>query len=286
VVIAIIPILIGLLLPAVQKVREAAARIQCHNNLHQIGIATHSLHDAYSVLPPLCAPDGLPQSPITLPRPFYGRNYTLFHWLLPFIEQDNVFHQSTPTVYAGGTYAIVVKTYVCPSDPSIADGRSQPSYQGANQYGAGCYASNYYAFGDPGSGSVQGASRIPASFPDGLSNTVLYAEIYGTCGWNGDITFMYGSLWADSKPIWRPIFGTNTTDKDPAGAGYPPVLKFQVQPNWRTGCDPSRAQSPHAAGISVGLGDGSFRNVSTGISPATWAAACDPRDGGVLGPDW
>jgi hypothetical protein len=61
---------------------------------------------------------------------------------------------------------------------------------------------------------------------------------------------------------------------------------FQVQPDWVHACDSTRAQSPHAGGIDVCLGDGSVRFVSAGISPATWANACDPRDGAPLGSDW
>jgi hypothetical protein len=59
---------------------------------------------------------------------------------------------------------------------------------------------------------------------------------------------------------------------------------FQVQPHWANNCDPIAAQSPHPSGIMVGLGDGSVRFVSAGISPAMWARACDPQDGQPL--DW
>jgi prepilin-type processing-associated H-X9-DG protein len=61
---------------------------------------------------------------------------------------------------------------------------------------------------------------------------------------------------------------------------------FQVQPNYLTQCDPARAQSPHPGGINVCMGDGSVRFVSSGISAATWASACDPQDGVPLGADW
>src|SRR5882724_1181197 len=92
VVIAILAILIGLLLPAVQKVRQAAARMQCQNNLKQIGLAIHNIHQAYGALPPLCAPNGYPGNETTVAAPPYnGHNYTVFAWLLPFIEQENVF---------------------------------------------------------------------------------------------------------------------------------------------------------------------------------------------------
>jgi prepilin-type N-terminal cleavage/methylation domain-containing protein/prepilin-type processing-associated H-X9-DG protein len=280
VVIAIIAILIGLLLPAVQKVREAAARSQCTNNMKQIGIAIHSLHDAHRCLPPAMAPSAT--SPITTPGPYQGPyGYTVFHWMLPFIEQTAVWRALIPSnsSYGGIQYDKVIPTYLCPSDSSTSQGKCVTPYGGANNWGATNYAANYYAFGNPRLGTLSACNKIPANFEDGHSNVVFFTEMYGTCGWSNDINFCYGSLWADSNSVWRGLVCTNTSYKDVAGAGSPPCNFFQVQPNYLRECDPSRAQSAHTSGINVLMGDGSVHFVSQSCSAASWAAACDPRDG-------
>jgi prepilin-type N-terminal cleavage/methylation domain-containing protein len=284
VVIAIIAVLIGMLLPAIQKVRAAAARARCGNNLHQIGVAVHHIDGDFGGLPPLCTASAV--SPMPFPGPFHGMPYTFHCWLLPYLEQGNVFSKCWPGGYAGGQYFQVIPPYICPSDPSEAGGMCQTSYGGANHWGGSSYLANYLTFGDPAAGRVEGQSRLVSSFPRGLSNTIIFTEGYVTCGWTNDLTFMYGSLWADSNSVWRPIFGTNTSYKSPNGRGYPAVFKFQVTPDWRTGCDPSRAQSPHNAGINVLLADGTVRFLTQNISDATWHVACDPRTTANLGNDW
>ncbi len=299
VVIAIIAILIGLLLPAVQKVREAAARMQCGNNLKQIALASHGAHDANGHLPPLSAPCADPgvASCFTPAATPYGRHhYTLFAFLLPHVEQDNVFRLMTPTGYAGGRYFDVVKTYLCPSDPSISGGKNQTTNGGANNWGASSYGGNNYVFGDPPRTTTYGQAKFAASFPDGQSNTVLFAEMYGTCG-NGGVlnsSSTWGSLWADANSVWRPGFNlgrskAGTVSSAPLNvslATYPPAKKFQMQPQFILNCDPEVPQSPHTGVLLVAMGDGSVRGVNPAVSAATWATVNDPRDGAVLANDW
>src|SRR5262249_10495936 len=141
--------------------------------------------------------------------PYNGGPYTFFAFLLPFIEQQNIYNAMTkgdvpPGGYCGGQYYQPVKTYICPSDPSVSNGMSQPTSGGANGFAVGCYSANSLVFGTPNQSSdyycVQGQSRLPASIPYGLSNPVFFGEIYGSCSpANTSSTApAAASLWADS----------------------------------------------------------------------------------------
>ena len=304
VVIAIIAVLVALLLPAVQKVREAANRMECGNNLRQLGVAIHNMESTYKRFPPLCAPNQT--SRITRPGPFNGKiGFTVFALMLPFVEQDAVYRDAITYTEAHGGFTTegpgtpqywVIKTYQCPSDAMLGNGRG--AYDGIGRptgWGLSNYAANYLVFGDPKAADaagvidadrVQGASTLARSFPDGTSNTIMFTERYGNCTSTGRTNAVYTSLWADSTSYWRPVFCINNLARTASTAGYLPCALFDVQPDWFTGCDPSRAQSPHAGGIQVCMADASVRFVSASISRTTWEQACDPRDGNPLGADW
>lgn len=275
VVIAIIAILIGLLLPAVQKVREAAARSQSQNNLKQISLAAHAYHDAYQKFPASLDYSAWGQ----------GKAYgSVFFFLLPYIEQNNMWQASYGN-WGGGvsTYyytaiwqTYTVKTYANPNDPSQPAG-------GFDQYGIGVggYVANFTALG------YEQTNR--ASFntvTDGTSNTILFTERLAVCNnsampattewsytraWNTTNTFQYP---------YYPLFAFRTTGT---------ASKFQVNPTWSAStatCNPLVAQAPRSAGILAGLADGSCQLISGSVSPATWWAACTPNQGEVLGSDW
>jgi prepilin-type N-terminal cleavage/methylation domain-containing protein len=314
VVIAIIGVLIGLLLPAVQKIREAAARIQCANNLKQLGLACQNSNDTHGQLPPATGYYPGSQGP--------GAYGTAFFHLLPFIEQDNLYNSTADglgnyiSLYPGGpappfglplppaapAYAHGVKVFLCPSDPSVStDGVL--NIQGFN-FGAGCYALNalifakvdtYYNYKDP-----DGRARIPSTFVDGTSNTIMFAEKLAQCG-NPVIQSIFGvpggSLWAydnlddTSSPSWfgpwHPAFEVSYWAVIPGTNPVGPASVFQLRPfPFTTNCDPTLASTGHTGVMNVCLGDGSVRNLSSGISGATWFAACTPNGGEVLGNDW
>jgi prepilin-type N-terminal cleavage/methylation domain-containing protein len=219
VVIAIIAILIGLLLPAVQKVREAAARTQCTNNLKQIGLAVHNYAATYNnALPALTSDQAKPK--------FGAYNGGIFFTLLPFIEQSVLYQSgsqlnpqavwSAPIPPSSNTtlstanlplQSQLVKVYICPADATVLNGLSSNQTQTSatsNIYpwAASSYAANYQLFGtvnnmDPlgqtntvGINNSCGPTFNIGNIPDGSSNTVMFGEQFAAC------TNTAGSLWA------------------------------------------------------------------------------------------
>jgi prepilin-type N-terminal cleavage/methylation domain-containing protein len=303
VVIAIIAILIGLLVPAVQKVREAAARTQSQNNLKQISLACHAVHDVHKILPPThgCYPRHANNQPWSGYTP--SRFGTLQYFLLPYIEQDAAFKLTTnnswrrSTDSPRGSADTVIATYQAPGDPSLPGGGLTWDRRGATSYRA-----NWHVFrgGWDEDWQVGGITRF-AGIQDGTSNTIFFAEAYSVCGPSGGTTgTQYVELiWAEdgqnAGPVaqqhnqnvffvpafWAP-FPTNDRNNPNLGLATPLP---QVAPK-RIDCNPQRVQSFGAGGIQVGLADGSVRSVAPSISQPTWGMAVAPADGGVLGADW
>jgi prepilin-type N-terminal cleavage/methylation domain-containing protein len=302
VVIAIIAILIGLLVPAVQRVREAANRAQCQNNLKQIGLAAQNYHDTNGHFPP-----GIGYSP-----PTGGAFGNYFFHLLPYVEQDNLYRSSLGTVsfpppvgpttvyYPGNNnvYSQPVKVFLCPSDPSV--GPDGVVMVNGVSFGALCYAHNALVAGQNNPPSPQGKTRI-AEITDGLSNTILHAEKYARCS-NTTMALPFrdgGTAWAYCA---GPFFPWLPPPMNPPGKAFStgfcvpvfaalapdavgPGSKFQVQPR-EGNCDPTRAATAHASGIQVGLADGSVRTLAPSLSDTTWWFAVTPSGGEVLGSDW
>jgi prepilin-type N-terminal cleavage/methylation domain-containing protein/prepilin-type processing-associated H-X9-DG protein len=322
VVIAIIAILIGLLLPAVQKVREAAARMQCANNLKQLGIACHSYHDAVGAMP-------------------YGRKYDIwdtYTWtqlILPYIEQGNVYTgyvtlNQTPyaTSYPGPNGPIgnnatqraarhaQIKTFYCPSD-----GGPYPNETNTTDYGF--YRGNYRActgtgdmygasidtsggpwgrgvFGvvkgqsvDPTAGTKSKGATIPG-ITDGTSNTLMLAE--GICptvsGWGGPIgSIIYGNM---GGGLFTATLTPNSTSPDRIVG---PCPQSQGDGTYKAPCQslggnawwtPSAAgahaaaRSRHTGGVNAAMADGSIRFYSDSTSLAAWRAMGTSSNGEVV----
>ncbi|MBX9628458.1 MAG: DUF1559 domain-containing protein [Gemmataceae bacterium] len=283
VVIAIIAILVGLLLPAVQKVREAAARAQCQNNLKQIGIGLHNYHAQWNMFPPM-ARCGAP-GPNWCTEPYEKGN--LWIYLLPFIEQDPVYKLSPPpgpsprwpsidgangqdpaTSLAGK----VIKVYLCPSDAN-----NVPNSTWGNGWVVSNYAANHDAFHNPNDGGWMSnwhvgqsswQSRMPATYQDGTSNTLGITETYGYCG-------PTGNLWAHETvtPDWHAMFN----DWSARGVDS----KFQIQPT-RNQCNNRLPQMIHSGGLQALMMDGSIRNINPAVNVYGWAAALTPQGNETL----
>jgi prepilin-type N-terminal cleavage/methylation domain-containing protein len=182
VVIAIIGILIGLLLPAVQKVREAANRTQCENNLKQIGLALHGYHDVNSGFPPGYAASGPYSDGATDTAPGWG--WAAF--LLPHLEQDNVYRQLNLNQPVQNAPAIgtMLKVFLCPSDLTppgpfpVPDGFGNTVCLAApTSYAACCGSDASDTTGPTGDGVFYRNSRTRITdVTDGTSNTILVGE--------------------------------------------------------------------------------------------------------------
>ena len=307
VVIAIIAILIGLLLPAVQKVREAAARMQCSNNLKQLGLAAHNHHDVYQRFP---AGINLPistQSGAVFPSnifytsgtfgnpPVPGQFIGLFEALLPFIEQDNLQknlnltqREYANTLGPNSTGGQVVKILICPSDPLTSPVTTYTTggntyYFGMNSYGGngGTY-SYYFDFGrlkTDGIFWINSQVKI-ADITDGTSNTFLFGERYHRDpGWtNGATTIgnLGGWAWANYNAVEDYILSARVPVNYliPAGLPNPPPFTFTDPRTCAFG-------SGHTGGANFTLCDGSVRFVTlTGNSDLPLLQALCTRAGG------
>jgi prepilin-type N-terminal cleavage/methylation domain-containing protein len=236
VVIAIIAILIGLLLPAVQKVREAAARASCSNNLKQFGLGVHNY---------ITTLDGK--------MPGYTANPVFFD-LLPYLEQQNVYNLG-----AGG-FNTPIKTFVCPADSTNSAGQ----VNGVG--GAASYVPNYNYNPPSSNSSCFYQARLPATFTDGTSSTVLFGETIAACG---------------STPVYNYWSSDNAITSFSTG-----LLNTNVPVRTPTACTSGAVSTFHTAGLQVCMGDGSCRSVNVSVSAATWNAAITPNAGDMLGSDW
>jgi len=276
VVIAIIAILIGLLLPAVQKVREAAARAKCSNNLKQLSLATINCADVHAGL----LPPSIGLYP-TYTQPSGGNSDGgAFLHILPYVEQDALYKstllpagnsqtgrngfQSTYSQWTPDVQNSRVNTYICPSDYA-----QRPDLRGYSSYGQ-----NGQVFKVAYPNGWGQPLVFPTQITDGTSNTVFFTDKLAQCQFDD----YRNNYWPD----WGPII-SSSEHNDPTGT----AAMFQVQPQGNPpACYGSRASSPHTGGINVAMGDGSCRFVAKTISPTTWWWALTPMGGENLPNDW
>ncbi len=296
VVIAIIAILIGMLLPAVQKVRESAARTKCANNMKQISLACHSFHDVYKITPPTrVASGGFPR--LDVPANAY-QGWAV--WLLPFIEQDNVRNAYNIKLHFGdAANATAVQTkinvFICPS--GLNPDRKAPTF--THTVGSTTYTvknagvADYTVIREVGTGANDALGALaqtkaspvgPHSFNsgattrtfgfnacrDGLSNTLFYVEItgradrWGPGGKEVSTNTIGGSAWCDEANE------ITLNGCDPAGDSGNGLSGGAEPMNCTNSGEP---YSLHTGGINVSMCDGSVRFVRQTVSMQVFAAS-------------
>ncbi|MDY3558338.1 DUF1559 domain-containing protein [Gemmata sp. JC673] len=300
VVIAIIAILIGLLLPAVQKVREAAARMSCQNKLKQIGLALHNYHDQNGSFPP-GQPRGFftaaPTTPTWYNDPQAGQGFDFDRscWVgyaLPFLEQTALYTQyqaglsARQTTVTAAYSKIVMPSFVCPSDPG--GGKVSSLGQGFHTNYVTCVGNSYAtASADPTgrdrNGLFYGFSAVKiVGITDGSSNTLMVSELL----LNQDTSSTHdirGRIWnaIHAGTEFSTLYPPNSTVGDnPMGYCVPtpsaPCASSSVLNAY------TLARSSHSGGVNACLADGSVRFYTNGITPSTWLALGSRASGEVL----
>jgi prepilin-type N-terminal cleavage/methylation domain-containing protein len=282
VVIAIIAILIGLLLPAVQKVREAAARLQCANNLKQIGLALHNYHDQMKRFPPGYY-DVAPW-----PQDDQGPGWGWAYFILPNVEQGNLWRQINFNLNVGDPTPAVVTArstflpvFQCPSDPNpvttftVNDGGSRSWVLAHGSYVA-CNGNDGVddTTTPPHTGAfVRGTKGFRVGdVTDGLSNTFFVGERCTTMSW---------STWA----------GAVTGAQDPSVrspgdfSGASALVLGHCGPHLPNDAivtDADAMSSGHLGGVQFVFGDGSVRMIYNTISQPTYDALATRAGGEVV----
>lgn len=254
VVIAIIAILIGLLLPAVQKVRDAAARMQSSNNLKQMGTALHNMHSTYNSLP---AAEG------SVNASAGGTQTTVFVHMLPYIEQENLYRLIVPNPNAAPNpaAATALKTYAAPADVSQIPNQPLTSY-----------GSNWLGFQGGSTTYAPGVGSTLLGILDGTSNVVAFAERYAV---GQGLQHTYATM---GPTATAPSSGRTWYLADSASG-------FQIKPAINQVVE--RLPQGHSTGtMQVLMFDGSVRGVASGVNPNTWFLANHPSDGTPLPGNW
>jgi prepilin-type N-terminal cleavage/methylation domain-containing protein/prepilin-type processing-associated H-X9-DG protein len=307
VVIAIIAVLVGLLLPAVQKVREAAARMQCANNLKQIGLALHSYHDASNKFPAGYV-DGNTSTTST-PDNDVGPGWGWATFLLPNVEQGNLYNQiSLSSSMLTGANAIAaqnsLKVYQCPSDGLQ---QAVPIYDSTFSNPIATVGhSNYVACNGIeecfiNAGGSSGASNGPffrnskttiGSVTDGMSNSIFIGERSGNRSpstWAGSVPGGRCPAWMANQPPspYSAPPGTPYDNADYAqalvlahgNATHVPSVDYPI-------FDADTFYSTHAgSGVNFLFGDGSVHFLTKSMNPLTFQSLCTMA-GGEVATDW
>jgi prepilin-type N-terminal cleavage/methylation domain-containing protein/prepilin-type processing-associated H-X9-DG protein len=315
VVIAIIAVLIGLLLPAVQKVREAAARTKCLNNLKQIGLALHNYESANLAYPPGgIYPAGVVSNDV----------YSIQARLLPYIEQSSIYAQIDLNAVPATQLNVIrqrIAIYLCPSElrDEIRDqGGNPPKFTYPHNYGVniGTWFVLNPITGRGGDGAIQlNATSRPGDFPDGMSNTVGFAEVKAyqpylrntstptTLNAPPPLTPAEVTALAATGQYRGPVAHTEWTDSPSHQSGvsfvFPPnTFVPYVDPDGMTvdldvltQVEGSHASKPsysivtsrsyHTGGVNAFFMDGSARFIANSIEQMTWRAL-GSRNGGEL----
>ncbi|MBN9518541.1 DUF1559 domain-containing protein [bacterium] len=296
VVIAIIAILIGLLLPAVQKVREAAARAKCSNNLKQLGLGMHNYHDANGNLIPIMGPNGC----------CWG-TWTIL--MLPFVEQQAAYNLYTnwggtdsgntnfPTSgpagvrYGGAPNSTNVtgkrySVFTCPSDQENAPISPLTNHNYAMNAGTGGTfrttpngaVSGIPILGGMGDGGDLKKKIRLTDVTDGLTNTLMFMEVR-----QGQGSDLRGFLWWGDASGASTMFAPNTSTPDQVyTSGYCNNQPTTGMPCTGTGGAVFYSRSRHTGGVNACLGDGSVRFTRNSITPANWQYMGPISDGTVI----
>jgi len=274
VVIAIIAILIGLLVPAVQKVREAAARTQCENNLHQMGVALHSHISTKGYFPPaFSSPPGTTATPV-----FPGWGWGT--WLLPYVEQAPLYNTLNPerTQFGGGASQAVataasqtiVPVYRCPSN-TAPDQNANRLNHGMSNYRAVAGTDTVYpavwASGQDKGGAMFMNSKIrPLWISDGTSNTLAIGEC------------VYDATGNKSGAIWVGMTGYSAAA--PVGARVSDVMWWLDNSTSKiNGTAPQSFGSKHTGGAMFCFCDGSVRFISDSLDMSIYRYLAGRNDG-------
>lgn len=274
VVIAIIAVLIGMLLPAVQRVRESAARSRCGNNLKQIGIAITNHHDALGYYPT----GGMNQPFVSSGDPNDRLEWSWAYYLLPFLEQGPLFENSNRTTIE----RTPIKLYYCPSrrSPDLYENSAKIDYAGNAGSNAFCGDDGFLVRGYNGfvpSNDPEVISPINVhAITDGTSNTLAVAEKQ----MNLD---MFGLANDDNEPYIRPGWNGDFEIYRVGGSLADVPQRDYRQPG--VTMPTHRFGSSHATGINALFCDGSVRHVRFGVNATTWRHVvtrngADPVDNG------